>query len=288
MSSIKKVERVMEEIGDIPALPAIVSQVLRMTDDPSVSTGDVSDVIQSDPALTAKVLSVSNSSYYGMKQFVGTLKLALVILGVREVRNVVLGISVFDTLSDESSDLKLAEEIWQSSMRVAGLAKKMGTEMGMGLQGEEFTAGLLADIGKMGMLRQYSDRYLGIYREFRDHPPELYQAELKEFGFTNADVATGLALRWNLPDTLGDALWYQYPGEERVLVEAKDPSLCSVTRIAKLAASTDISQESETAFLDDEQAWAILASAKRPIPEGDRRATLAGFLEEIEAPRDND
>ena len=85
-------------VGDLPAMPAVVSEVLRITEDPKVDMQVVGRVIESDPAMAGKILKVSNSSYYGMKQFVGTLKMALVILGVREVRNIVLGISVFEAI----------------------------------------------------------------------------------------------------------------------------------------------------------------------------------------------
>ena len=107
----KAVDRIIARVGDLPAMPAVVSEVLRVTDDPATAMSEVSSIVQADPALTAKILRVSNSSYYGMKQYVGTLKLALVILGVREVRNIVLGITVFETLKNEKSDVKLAEDI---------------------------------------------------------------------------------------------------------------------------------------------------------------------------------
>ena len=92
------VAKVTEQMGDLPALSTVVTEVLRMTEDPNTSTGDVCEVVQSDPGLTAKVLRVSNSSYYGMRQYVGTLKLALVILGVREVRNIVEGCDLHGTI----------------------------------------------------------------------------------------------------------------------------------------------------------------------------------------------
>ena len=87
MNLEKTAEKLLANVGDLPAMPEVVSEVLRLTDDPDTAMAQVSDVIQRDPALTAKILKVSNSPYYGMKQYVGTLKLAIVILGVREVRN---------------------------------------------------------------------------------------------------------------------------------------------------------------------------------------------------------
>ena len=75
MSSSADLQSVIQKVGELPAMPAVVSDVLRLTEDPKVEMGKVGKVIEGDPAMTAKILKVSNSSYYGMKKFVGTLKL---------------------------------------------------------------------------------------------------------------------------------------------------------------------------------------------------------------------
>lgn len=281
MNREKAVREIIERVGDLPALPAVVSEVLRLTSDASSSTGEVCEVIEEDPGLTAKVLRVSNSSYYGMKQFVGTLKLALVILGVREVRNIVLGISVFATLSDDKGDARVPHEIWNHSLRVAGLSKKLSTHLGLGLQGEEFISGLLTDIGKMSLLRQFNDPYSKIYESYKDLPSALCKAEREEFEYDHADVAMALAAEWNLPRTLVDALWDQYPSNERSLHDAKDPNLASVVRIAKLASFDDFTMKDGLASLTEVEAWDVLSTAKNAIPEEDRRAVLGSFLDEL-------
>jgi HD-like signal output (HDOD) protein len=271
-------------VGDLPAMPAVVAEVLEMTGDPNSQMADVSRSLQSDPALTAKILRVSNSSYYGMKQYVGTLKLALVILGVREIRNIVLGISVFDTLRQKGADVNTATEIWRHSLRVAGIAKQLGNRIGLGLQGEEFIAGLLHDIGKMVFLCQVGSDYAKLYQKYKDAPEALYDAELVEYGFTNADAAMALASRWNLPQGLSDALWYQYPAQGRPLKDAHDPLLAALTRVAKCAGRDDfdIEDDQKLASLQDAEAWDVLLSAKRPVSPAERRGVLAEFVAEVD------
>ncbi len=275
------VAKVTEQMGDLPALSTVVSEVLRMTEDPETSTGDVCDVVQSDPALTAKVLRVSNSSYYGMRQYVGTLKLALVILGVREVRNIVLGISVFDTLSGDQEDARLVQDLWNASLRKAGFARHLSAHIGLGLQGEEFIAGLLSDIGKMGLLRQSPEEYRAMLEGGSD-TAALLEAERGAFGFDHADVAMALAEHWSLPRTLSQALWYQYPHPDRELPDARDPNLAAVTRIARLASLDDFSKPGGQSSLADEEAWNILGTARNPIPPEERHDTLAAFIKELD------
>lgn len=275
------IDHIISQLGDLPALPTVVTEVLRLTDDPGSATTDVSDAIQADPALTAKVLRVSNSSYYGMKQYVGTLKLALVILGVREVRNIVLGISVFETLSDGNNDLAVAKKIWTDSLRVAGMSRKLATNMGLGLQGEEFIAGLLSDIGKMGLLRILGNKYYQLYEALGEKTMLLCSAEDKALGYTNADVAKALSILWNLPQTLADALWLQYPVDGRSLSGAKDPMLAAVVRIAKMASQPHDGGGVPDAALDDFEAWDLLSKCKNPIPKDQRLIVLTDYLDEL-------
>ncbi len=277
-------EQVIGVVGDLPALPAVVAEVLRMTEDPSTSTADVSEIIQSDPAMTAKVLRVSNSSYYGMKQYVGTLKLALVILGVREVRNIVLGISVFETLNEQGGDMKIAQEIWNRSLKTAGLCKKLAGALALGLQGEEFIAGLLADIGVMGMLRKDGKgSYRSIYDSLGRDPRTLCKAENMQYGFTHAAVSRAMAMQWSLPQTLSDALGHQYPAEGQSLRSAKDPKLAAVIRICKAVGHAGESENRIDLALEEQEAWDILADARKPIAEDARRPLLLEFLEELHA-----
>ena len=275
-------EQVIGVVGDLPALPAVVAEVLRLTEDPSASTADVSDIIQSDPAMTAKVLRVSNSSYYGMKQYVGTLKLALVILGVREVRNIVLGISVFETLNEQGGDMKTAQEIWNRSLKTAGLCKKLAGAMALGLQGEEFIAGLLSDIGVMGMLRKDGKgAYRSIYDSLGHDPRILCKAENMQYGFTHAAVSRAMAMQWNLPQTLSDALGHQYAAEGQSLRTAKDPKLAAVIRIGKAIGHSGDCEGRIDLALEELEAWNVLADARKPIAEEARGPLLLEFLEEL-------
>jgi len=280
------IEHITARVGDLPAMPAVVSEVLRITEDAATTMAEVSRSIETDPALTAKILRVSNSAYYGMRQYVGTLKLALVILGVREVRNIVLGISVFDTLKDQQGDVRVGQEVWDASLRVASIAKKLGTEMGLGLQGEEFITGLLTDIGKIVLLRHDPRSYSPIYDQFKNEPEELCKKEIDAFGCAHADVATALTVKWNLPPAISDALWHQYPDPRRPLTEAEDAKLAAVVRLAKWAAHDDFSEAGQPRCLQDTEAWELLSTVKHPILEKDRHAVLEAFLEVLkEAPR---
>lgn len=275
------IARIVSRIGDLPAMPRAVSEVLDITGNPNASMAEVSAVVESDPGMTAKILRISNSSYYGMRQHVGTLKLALVLLGVREVRNIVLGVSVFDALR-EGVEGQALQTIWTNGLRTAALVKLIGREMAVAMQGEEFVAGLLSNIGKLVLYREYGSRYMPIHREYERDWRALLAAEKNLAGCTHADIGAALVLRWNLPRSLADALWLQYLDPERALNRAADPELAALLRISKLALMDDFSDEKELACLADTEAWAALDKVVNPIPGPRRRALMETSVAEVE------
>lgn len=276
MNSLKAAEKVTEKIGDLPAMPAIVSEVLHLMENPMVDMKEICDCLQRDPALTAKILRVSNSSYYGMKQYVGTLKLALVVLGAREVRNIVLAVSVFDTFGRGKLDAALPLELWDHSVRVAGLCKMLGARMHLALQGEDFIGGLLHDIGKMIFWAQHGARYEKFYFATREHDDSTVAREVETFGFDHCDGAAALATQWNLPVALRDALWMHHPRhDERNIAKAKDPMLAALVRVSNQASRA---ADGGTAHAD-EDTWRILANAPAPIVADERAATIQSMVE---------
>ncbi len=284
MTKKPQLEKVVSRVGDLPAIPAIVKEVMELTADPDVSVAAVSSLIERDPVLTAKLLKVSNSAYYGMRQVVGTLKLALVILGVREVRNMILGIASIDTFRDEDTEVLLVQGgLWRHSLLVAGIAKKLGAHLGLSLQGEDFIAGLIHDIGKLVLWKHLGQEYREIYERAKREGLSLHQLEEDAFGFNHADVAATLAEAWNLPETLTFALGAHHPDKDRMPMEGPAPKLAALVRIANAAARDDFEDEDAVEFAScrDEAAWTVLATDEGPLDFGSRKDILIEIKTEL-------
>jgi len=284
MFSSEMMGKVVSQVGDLPAMPEVVARVMELTEDPNVTVSDVSAVIESDPALTAKLLKVSNSSYYGMRQVVGTLKLALVILGVREVRNIVLGISVLDVLHDDETAILLSRRgLWPHSVLVAGVAKKLGTEIELSSQGEDFIAGLLHDIGKLVLWRQAGEEYHALYHDCVASGRPLHECEMDRYGFDHGDVASALASAWSLPDSLACAIHFHHERPDRDLNQCRIPRLAAVVRIANLAAHDDWDAESpEDLRSCTTNAWALLSDDEQAYTLTRRKELLGSYIAELE------
>lgn len=282
MDPNKQIARVIDRVGDLPAMPDMVADVLRLTDNPDADLNQISKAIERDPALAAKILKISNSPYYGMKQYVGTLKLSLVILGMREVRNIVLGVAMFDALRDSKGIAAVGQQFWAHSFSAASLAKRLGAQLALDLQGEAFVAGLLHDIGKLVLLRYLGPDYVALYKQSGGGAEPLLHAEQETYGFTHADAATALAGRWNFPKTLTDAIWMHHPANEARLADAKDPTLAAVVRLSNLLAHKDLSEEEWERIEAQTEIWELLDSTPHSIPVAQRRESLMSLLNDGE------
>ena len=292
-------ETVVASLGDLPALPSVVAEVMQITNDPGATVLQICECIQRDPALAVKILKVSNSPYYGMRQHVATLKLALVVLGVRQVRNIVLGLTVFGNLRDHVRGQTWLRDLWRHSVLVGALSKKLGAALALGLQGEDFVVGLLHDIGKAILYNGLATAYDAIIEASGSgHSDQLCALERESLGFDHADAVAALATHWGLPVSLGDSLWRHHAtpwrhhatpwrhhamADQRRLSAAEDPRLAGVVRIANLAAHDDFSSGdgAQCALCLEQEAWGVLPSPKAPEDVAARFELLSGFRKEL-------
>ena len=275
-------DRIVERVGDLPAMPSVVSDALNLTDDPESDMEAVAAILERDPGLSARILRVSNSPYFGMRQHVGTLKLALVILGVREVRNIILGVSLVDSLRDEKTDQLLTNRFWQDSFRVGSLSKRVGKTFSLGCQGEDFIAGLLHGIGKMVLCRHLFEDYSPMFKA-ADNDDVLAERERAAFGFTHADISAALGKRWNLPEPLCDAIGLHLPHPDCPLANAKDPRLAAAVRIAYYTGrdSTQPPEESVAQALAQHEAWSVLTGKTGADLDQSCRESLLDIAREV-------
>ena len=277
------INAITSKIGDLPAVPEVVAEVIVLTDEPDSELTDVAQAIEKDPALAAKVLKVANSPYYGMRQVVGSLRLALVVLGIREVQNVVLGIGILDTLRlDRTKVLLDPTNFWDHSFKTGGLARRLTAHFDLAVHGEEFVAGLLHDIGKLVLWSQLADEYETVYRASMPASQILQDMERDAFGFDHADIGAALAKSWNMPETLVDAIAYHHDRDDLTLSDATDPQLAALVRIANLAMNEEQRDPQEVLeeVCADDIAWELAVPGEE-IPVEHREVAILKALHEV-------
>lgn len=196
-----------ESVVTLPTLPAVFDGILRMMDDPNTSSRQLARALSRDQVLTARLLRTANSAFYGFPRKVATANLALVVLGLDATRDVVLATSVMETFRRARSDGRFdMARFWDHSLATAVAARELARRLRWEAPGEAFTAGLLHDIGQVVLHEQHPDLFQEALRRSQAEGAEPALVELETIGATHSQVGGWLCRRWNLPDSLCDAV----------------------------------------------------------------------------------
>ena len=191
---------------NLPSLPTVAVEILRLTRDQDASVEDLARLIQQDPALTARMLKVVNSSMFGIPREVSSVKQAVNLLGLRAVKVMALSFSLVDTVrcNDESSfDYEL---YWRRSLSSAVAARQLAKATLPRWAEEAFVAGLLADLGMIAAWRSAPELYEPVLHECAHSDEHPTAVERRAFGLTHANISCELLQAWGLPYTLGVAV----------------------------------------------------------------------------------
>jgi len=219
VSAEKQIKLVINRIHNLPTPPIVFTQVNKVLNNPDTSAYQIGSIISEDPALTAKVLKLTNSAFYGLPRTVTSVKQAIVILGLDAVRSLVLSASVFETFSKQGNiDKDYLDSFWRHSLSVGFMSRIIFRTKSFPsfLEAEEsFSAGLLHDIGKIVIFSHLPNEFKQIREIFKNNPKEDYCAiEEQVLGFNHALVGSFLAQKWNLSDELATAIKYHHNPEE--------------------------------------------------------------------------
>jgi len=191
------------EIGELQPLPMVAVRVLEIAEGDQFSAHELAQAVSADQALTAKLLRLSNSAYYGFPRRISTVRDAVVLLGFRAVRSATLASCVIDTLP--GGRVLDAMTAWRYSVTVGLLAEVLARATKLH-QDEAFTAGVLHNIGRLA-LDQHRPRELHASRMLVERQGgSLADAQRTMLGFTDAELGGALALHWNFPEPLARAV----------------------------------------------------------------------------------
>jgi putative nucleotidyltransferase with HDIG domain len=183
------------ELFDVPTLPGVVLQAFEVMQDPKSDAESVQEVINRDPAISAKILRVANSAFFGFARRVSTIADAVGILGFANVQGMIIGVGVFDAFRTER--LRLGE-FWRHSITTATAARLLAQRLNSGVE-EAFTVGILHDIGKLIFAVQAGAGYQHVLDMEQEAGVSALEAERTLLEFTHPEIGEAVAQRWNLP-----------------------------------------------------------------------------------------
>ena len=198
--SIPDPQKIIEKIDDLPTLPRTVLKITELVNDPKSSAKDLARVITDDQVLTARLLKLVNSSFYGFPQRISTVTGAIVLLGFDAIRNLLLTTSVFDLFANRNRKKKQDQErFWDHSLGCAVGAKVIGNYLRHDKIEELFVSGLLHDIGKIVEMLYLPGEFGKVVAVIDKEDILMTTAENKVLGYNHAEIGKLLAEKWNLP-----------------------------------------------------------------------------------------
>jgi putative nucleotidyltransferase with HDIG domain len=205
LESQRGLDKIVSTIGDLPATPAIIATLMNLTSDLNTDIEKITRAIMADQSLTAKVLKISNSSFYGRAREVKTLREAIVILGFMTLHSLVIATST-QSLYRKSIDDGVSGKLWEHALGTAIASRMIAKSISRQGVEEAFIAGLLHDIGKLVMTQKMNDDYQKIVKEVEESGGCFHEFEERAFGFNHADVGSMLLNKWSFPDELAQAV----------------------------------------------------------------------------------
>jgi len=204
-------QELIANLGDLPPLPQVASQVLRVSADPDANAEDLRKVISMDQALTSQILKISNSAMFGMVREVTTLTQAIMTLGFSTIKSVVIASSAKNLYHRGTVGLQ-ERLIWEHALVSAMASRAFAKSLRFPRLEEAFIGGLMHDIGKSVMGVKFPERYGQLLRTVYNEDGNSIQLELDTFGFDHAMVGEALLSQWNLAPSLQAAVrWHHDP-----------------------------------------------------------------------------
>ncbi len=226
-----KLKELIARIEKLPTLPVVVSRINAMVQNPKTSAKEVGAAIASDPSLSAKVLRLVNSAYFGFPSQISSVTHATTILGFNAIQNLALSATVFQMFGEGGAeDLFDRRRFWEHSLGVGVISRILAEKSRYPDREEAFTAGLIHDVGKIVLDQFVHEDFMAVMNKVRAEDCLLYEAESALLGLTHANVGYILAQKWNLPKKLQDPLSYHHT----VGLSKYNPQLTSIIHVADI------------------------------------------------------
>jgi len=224
----------IKKIDELKPLSEIARRVISRIEYSEPDLADLERYILKDQALTANILRVCNSAYYGFQHRIASIRKAVVLLGMKTLKNIVLAASLYNLYNDRIKGYFLGKgEMSKHSVCCGMVSQLIAVEKKLGDPDIVFTAGLLHDIGKV-ILDQYAFERLNlIMDQVLNEEMPFVMAENKILGHDHAQVGGLIAKEWSLPDVLTEAISFHHQPDKAM----QNPEVVSIVHIADVICS---------------------------------------------------
>jgi len=204
----KNASAAVESVKDLFSLPDIYFQLNEMIHDPRYSMVDIGAVIAKDPALSARLLRLVNSSFYSFQSPIDSISRAISIVGIDDLYNLVVATCVVDRFAKIPTDLVDMTAFWMRSVHCGVVTKLLGAQCAATNVERLFLCGLLHDIGSLVLYQVMPEDSARVLFAANHDRRRLLGLEQEIIGFTHAEMGRVLLQHWHLPDSLHDVVGF--------------------------------------------------------------------------------
>jgi putative nucleotidyltransferase with HDIG domain len=196
-------DKLINKAGDLKVLPFVARKLLDSIGSATISIDELSNIVEKDQTISARILKISNSSFYGLRQEVASINQAILILGMKTIRSLVLSVS---TRSIYKRFGITEQKIWEHSVGSAIAAKMIAEGLGSELEETAFTGGLMHDIGKVIMNNETPDAFAEVMMKTYNEGLDSLTAEEEVYGYSHPDIGARVAKKWGLSKVLVEVM----------------------------------------------------------------------------------
>ncbi len=217
------IHEIMTKVCSFPSIPGTTAKLLKLLDDPDIPASQIEETVRYDPGLTANILKLANSAYFGFASKVGSVKQAVVLLGNKRVTQLVMASCVNAIIQKPVVGYELPPgELWRHSIAVSVASEGLMKELELSTNQEVFTAALLHDVGKL-ILGEFVKEDLEKIEALTSEGMPFQEAEHEVLGIDHAQLGAHILKTWSLPPDIISAVRYHHDpdsaGETNTLVD---------------------------------------------------------------------
>jgi HD-like signal output (HDOD) protein len=229
-------EKILIHTENLPTLPEVLVKLNEVVNSPFSSFEEFSKIIEKDTGLTARVLKIVNSAFYGFPRKIDRVSKACALLGTQQIINIVFATKIIDSFNGIDKKYVDMKSFWQHSI-ITGIVAKLSSTILKEINPESyFVSGLLHDIGRILFFKSYPDVMMDILSRHKDDNKLLWKLEEEVFGFDHAKLGGILLNKWKFPaDQQEKVMFHHYPSVSEL---HKRP--CAIIHVSNIIAKSMI------------------------------------------------
>ena len=200
----QRLENIIKNLDQLPSIPEVASKLITMVNDPDVSFKLVAEELSKDQSMTTNILKLCNSAYFNKGKEISSIDRAIVTLGLKEVKDIVMVLATKPILDKFVLGYDLGKgDLWKQGLVVATLAKRIAILKGKKpIADVAFTGGIIHNVGKIVLAMFVHSTYKDIIEMVKTQEVTFNAAEQAIMGFNHQEISEKILEKWNFPDVL--------------------------------------------------------------------------------------